>query len=75
MIQLPATGVTAALPTGIALLVPQAEPDNPLLVGGWVLLPPQRGWVVWRSCEGYLAWCRSQSLKDVACLLAYFGTL
>jgi hypothetical protein len=41
VIQVPATGVTAALPTGMALLVPQVEPGNPLLVGGWVLLPEQ----------------------------------
>jgi hypothetical protein len=41
--QLPASGVTAALPTGMALLVPQVEPGDPLPLGGWVLLPPQRG--------------------------------
>jgi len=25
------------------LLVPQVEPDDPLPLGGWVLVPPQRG--------------------------------
>ena len=64
-----------ALAVGTALLVPQFEPADPLPVAGWVLLPPQRGVGGWRSCEGYLAWCRSQRLKDVACLFAYFGTL
>jgi hypothetical protein len=59
----------------MALLVPQVEPGDPLPVGGWVLLPPQRGVGGGRSCEGYLAWCRSQNFKDVASLLAYFGTL
>ena len=28
---------------GMALLVPQVEPGDLLSVGGWVLLPPQRG--------------------------------
>jgi len=28
---------------GMALLVPQVEPGDQLPVGGWVLLPPQRG--------------------------------
>jgi LysM repeat protein len=42
-IQLPAIGVADALAVGMHLLVPQVEPDDPLPVGGWVLLPPQRG--------------------------------
>jgi LysM repeat protein len=43
VIQLPAIGVAEALAVGLPLLVPQVEPVDPLLVGGWVLLPPQRG--------------------------------
>jgi len=43
VIQLAAIGVAAALPQGMALLVPLVEPGDPLPVGGWVLLPPQRG--------------------------------
>lgn len=43
MIQLPAIGVADVLTVGMALQVPQVEPGDPLLVGGWVLLPPQRG--------------------------------
>ena len=39
--QLPAIGVADALAVGLPLLVPQVEPDDPLLVGGWVLLPPR----------------------------------
>ena len=42
-IQLPAIGVADALAVGLPLLVPKVEPDDPLPVGGWVLLPPQRG--------------------------------
>ena len=42
-IQLPAIGVADALAVGLPLLVPQVEPGDPLPVGGWVLLPPQRG--------------------------------
>ena len=42
-IQLPAIGVADALAVGLPLLVPQVEPDELLPVGGWVLLPPQRG--------------------------------
>jgi len=43
VIQLPVIGVAAALPPGMALLLPQVEPGDLLLLGGWVLLPPQRG--------------------------------
>ena len=43
VIQLPAIGVADALALGLPLLVPKVEPGDPLLVGGWVLLPPQRG--------------------------------
>jgi LysM repeat protein len=43
VIQLPAIGVADALAVGMPLLVPQVEPGDPLPVGGWVLLPPQRG--------------------------------
>jgi len=43
VIQLPAIGVADALAVGRPLLVPQVEPGDPLPVGGWVLLPPQRG--------------------------------
>ncbi len=42
-IQLPMIGVADALAVGLPLLVPQVEPGDPLPVGGWVLLPPQRG--------------------------------
>ena len=38
--------VVQSLPRNVnatALLVPQVEPGDPLPVGGWVLLPPQRG--------------------------------
>ena len=42
-IQLPAIGVANALAVGLPLLVPQVEPGDSLPVGGWVLLPPQRG--------------------------------
>ena len=42
-IQLPAIGVADALAVGLPLLVPQVEPGDSLPVGGWVLLPPQRG--------------------------------
>ena len=43
VIQLPAIGVADALAVGLPLIVPQVEPGDPLRVGGWVLLPPQRG--------------------------------
>ena len=45
VIQLPAIGVAYALAVGLPLplLVPLVEPGDPLPVGGWVLLPPQRG--------------------------------
>jgi len=43
VIQLPAIGVADALAVGMALQVPKAEPDDPLPLGGWVLLPTQRG--------------------------------
>jgi LysM repeat protein len=43
VIQLPAIGVADALAVGLPLLVPQVEPGDPLPVGGWVFLPPQRG--------------------------------
>ena len=43
VIQLPAIGVADALAVGLPLLVPQVEPGDPLPVGSWVLLPPQRG--------------------------------
>ena len=43
VIQLPAIGVADALAVGMPLLVPQVEPGDPLPVGGWGLLPPQRG--------------------------------
>ena len=43
MIQLPASGVAAALPPGMALLVPKVEPGDGLPVGGWVLLQPKQG--------------------------------
>ena len=42
-IQLPAIGVADALAVGLPLLVPQVEPGDLLPLGGWVLLPPQRG--------------------------------
>ena len=42
-IQLPVIGVADELAVGLPLLVPQVEPGDPLPVGGWVLLPPQRG--------------------------------
>jgi len=38
-----AIGVADALAVGLPLLVPQVEPGDPLPIGGWVLLPPQRG--------------------------------
>jgi hypothetical protein len=43
VIQLPVIGVADALAVGMALQVPQVEPGDLLLLGGWVLLPPQRG--------------------------------
>jgi LysM repeat protein len=43
VIQLPAIGVADSLAVGLSLLVPQVEPGNPLPVGCWVMLPPQRG--------------------------------
>ncbi len=43
VIQLPAIGVAYALAVGLPLLVPLVEPGDPLPVGGWVLVPPQRG--------------------------------
>jgi LysM repeat protein len=43
VIQLPAIGVADVLAVGMHLLVPLVEPGDPLPVGGWVLLPPQRG--------------------------------
>jgi LysM repeat protein len=43
VIQLPAIGVADALTVGLPLLVPQVEPGALLPLGGWVLLPPQRG--------------------------------
>ena len=43
VIQLPAIGVADALAVGLPLLVPQVEPGDPVPIGGWVLLPPQRG--------------------------------
>ena len=43
VIQLPAIGVADVLAVGMHLLVPKVEPGDPLPVGGWVLLPPQRG--------------------------------
>ena len=42
-IQLPVIGVADELALGLPLLVPQVEPGDPLPVGGWLLLPPQRG--------------------------------
>ena len=42
-IKLPVIGVADALAVGLPLLVLQVEPDDLLPVGGWVLLPPQRG--------------------------------
>jgi len=42
-VQLPAIGVAAALAVGMVLLVPLVEPGDPLPLGGWVLLLPQRG--------------------------------
>jgi LysM repeat protein len=42
-IQLPAIGVADELAVGMVLLVPQVDPGDPLPVGGWVMLPPQRG--------------------------------
>jgi LysM repeat protein len=42
-IQQPAIGVADELAVGLPLLVPQVEPGDPLPLGGWVLLPPQRG--------------------------------
>ena len=42
-IQLPAIGVANALAVGMELLVPKVEPGDALPLGGWVLLPPQRG--------------------------------
>ena len=42
-IQLPAIGVADVLAVGLPLLVPQVEPGDPLPLGGWVLVPPQRG--------------------------------
>ncbi len=41
-IQLPAIGVADSLAVGMELLVPLVEPGDPLSLGGWVLLPPQR---------------------------------
>ena len=43
VIQLPAIGMADELAVGLPLLVPQVEPRDPLPVGGWVLVPPQRG--------------------------------
>ena len=43
VIQLPVIGVADALAVWMELLVPQVEPGDLLPVGGWVLLPPQRG--------------------------------
>ncbi len=43
LIQLPTIGVADALAVGLPLLVPQVEPGDLLSVGGWVMLPPQRG--------------------------------
>ena len=43
MIQLPAIGVADSLAVGLPFLVPKVEPDDLLPLGGWVLLPPQRG--------------------------------
>ena len=40
---MPAIGVADALAVGMELLVPQVEPSDLLPMGGWVLLPPQRG--------------------------------
>ncbi len=42
-IQLPVIGVGDSLAVGLPLLVPKVEPGDPLPLGGWVLLPPQRG--------------------------------
>ena len=42
-VQLPAIGVVDALAVGLPLLVLQVEPGDPLPLGGWVLLPLQRG--------------------------------
>ena len=42
-IQLPVIGVADAVAVGLPLLVPLVEPGDPLPLGGWVLLPPQRG--------------------------------
>jgi LysM repeat protein len=42
-IQLPAIGVADELAVGLTLLVSLVDPSDPLPVGGWVLLPPQRG--------------------------------
>ena len=42
-IQLPVIGVADELAVGLPLLVPKVEPGDLLPVGGWVLLPPQRG--------------------------------
>ena len=41
-IQLPAIGVADSLAVGMELLVPLVEPGDPLSLGGWVLLLPQR---------------------------------
>ena len=42
-IQLPLIGVADELVVGLPLLVPKVEPGDPLPLGVWVLLPPQRG--------------------------------
>ena len=42
-VQLPAIGVADALAVGLPLLVSKVEPGDGLPVGGWLLLPPQRG--------------------------------
>ena len=42
-IQLPAIGLADEFAVGLTLLVPHVEPGDPLPVGSWVLLPPQRG--------------------------------
>ena len=43
VIELPAIGLADALAVGLPLLVPQVEPGDPLPLGGWVMLTPQRG--------------------------------
>ena len=43
VIQLLMIGVADELAVGLPLLVPKVEPGDLLPVGGWVLLPPQRG--------------------------------